>query len=149
MRAHRIRTNVPAALAVVIGGAPLTRVCLHKNSWPEVQQTRIKAIEAYNKLINPNHRLRLTALKEVAILSFMSLLPPDRVGVVRRLRLGVHRIARKLKLRQAAVASQSERERVADARVEVVAAEVELAHWQVVQRGVAQPFGEAQPGLAT
>ena len=87
MRAHRIRTNVHAALAVVIGGAHLTPVCLHKDSWPEVQQTRINAIEAYNKLINPNHRLRLTALKEVAILSFMSLLPPDRVGVVRAARL--------------------------------------------------------------
>ena len=52
-------------------------------TWPAVQETRVKAIAAYNALVNPTHRQRLTALKEAVMISFMSLLPPDRVGVVR------------------------------------------------------------------
>ena len=55
-------------------------------TWPEVQETRVKAIAAYNALAIPTHKQRLTALKEAVMISFMSLLPPDRVGVVRRLR---------------------------------------------------------------
>lgn len=52
-------------------------------TWPEVQETRVKAVAAYNALVNPTYKQRLTALKEAVLISFMSLLPPDRVGVVR------------------------------------------------------------------
>ena len=55
-------------------------------TWPEVQQTRVNAIAAFNALVNPSHKQRLTALTQVVMIAFMSLLPPDRVGVVRRLR---------------------------------------------------------------
>ena len=55
-------------------------------TWPEVQQTRVNAITAYNALVGPSPKQRLTALSQVVMIAFMSLLPPDRVGVVRRLR---------------------------------------------------------------
>ena len=55
-------------------------------SWPDVQQTRVNAIAAFNALVNPSWKQRLTALSQVVMIAFMSLLPPDRVGVVRRLR---------------------------------------------------------------
>lgn len=52
-------------------------------TWPEVQAARVKAVAAYSALVNPSYKQRLTALKEAVMISFMSLLPPDRVGVVR------------------------------------------------------------------
>ena len=55
-------------------------------TWPEVQQTRVNAVNAFNALVEPSWKQRLTALMQVVMIAFMSLLPPDRVGVVRRLR---------------------------------------------------------------
>ena len=39
-------------------------------------------------VFSPTTKQRVTALKEVVAIAFLSLLPPDRVGVTRRLRFG-------------------------------------------------------------
>ena len=58
-------------------------------TWPQVQQTRVAAMTALGALpASTTPPQRRTALKEAAMISLMSLLPPDRVGVIRRLRLG-------------------------------------------------------------
>ena len=58
-------------------------------TWPQVQETRVAAMTAIGALTeSATAPQRRTALKEAAMVSLMSLLPPDRVGVIRRLRLG-------------------------------------------------------------
>lgn len=45
-------------------------------TWPEVQQTRVNAIAAFNALVGPSQKQRLTALTQVVMVAFLSLLPP-------------------------------------------------------------------------
>ena len=50
-------------------------------TWPQAQETRVKVLSAVTA------RPPTATLKEAAMVSLMTLIPPDRVGVIRRLRL--------------------------------------------------------------
>ena len=57
-------------------------------TWPQVQETRVKVGAALEALPDSATTAQLrTALREAAMISLMCLIPPDRVGVIRRLRL--------------------------------------------------------------
>ena len=58
----------------------------HWISWLDAQQTRVTAIEKYHAATDRGKKQ--TLLRECMLLAFSTLQPPDRVGVVRRLRLG-------------------------------------------------------------
>ena len=49
-------------------------------TWPQAQETRVKVLSAVTA------RPPTATLKEAAMVSLMTLIPPDRVGVIRRLR---------------------------------------------------------------
>ena len=61
--------------------------------WPEVQKARLAACAKAQETA-ANSKARRSALKEAAALSLLSLIPPDRVGIIRKLRLG-HTLKRK------------------------------------------------------
>ena len=56
-------------------------------TWEQVQQARVKAIDLLNKSKagTPPHT---SLLRDATAISLLSLVPPDRVGLVRKLRLG-------------------------------------------------------------
>jgi len=56
-------------------------------SWEDAQRARVAAVQKYNAATNPE--LKKSLLRDCLILAFHTLQPPDRVGVVRRLRLGI------------------------------------------------------------
>ena len=57
-------------------------------TWPQAQETRVAAMTALNTLsAEATTAERRTALRNAALISLMTLIPPDRVGVIRRLRL--------------------------------------------------------------
>ena len=58
-------------------------------TWHEVQQARLKAmtlLEEHGSSGDPARRLKL--LRDATAISLLSLLPPDRVGIIRKLRFG-------------------------------------------------------------
>ena len=55
--------------------------------WDDVQKCRIKAVNAAAEHIG-DHSTRRTLLREATAISLLSLIPPDRVGLIRKLRLG-------------------------------------------------------------
>ena len=55
-------------------------------TWGEVQQVRVKATAALDAAVQGSAPARRQLLKDAAALSMLSLLPPDRVGVIRKLR---------------------------------------------------------------
>ena len=64
-------------------------------SWEDVQRTRLSAVETLNTLPeSATATQRKTAMQQAALISLMSLIPPDRVGVVRKLRLS-HTLVRR------------------------------------------------------
>jgi hypothetical protein len=50
-----------------------------------VQRTRVAAVQALEAFTGDNAAALKQLLKEVVIILFHSIVPPDRVGVVRRL----------------------------------------------------------------
>ena len=54
--------------------------------WQEVQQTRVKICNAYNEASAAGKR---ELIRDVIIVLLHSITPPDRVGVIRRLRCGL------------------------------------------------------------
>ena len=57
-------------------------------SWADMQRTRLNAMKALNEMpAGATPAQRKTALQQAALLSLMSLIPPDRVGVVPALTL--------------------------------------------------------------
>lgn len=57
-------------------------------TWPQAQETRVAAMSALNTLpATATTAERRAALRNAALISLMTLIPPDRVGVIRRLRL--------------------------------------------------------------
>lgn len=61
-------------------------------SWEEAQETRMKALASFNEVktagrTQPQRERRLRLAEDCAILAFLTLQPPDRVGVIRRLAL--------------------------------------------------------------
>lgn len=56
-------------------------------TWEQVQQARVKAVELLNasKVGTPQH---LSLSRDATAISLLSLVPPDRVGLIRKLRLG-------------------------------------------------------------
>lgn len=56
--------------------------------WEQVQQTRVNALTHLDSLPSTaTLNQRRVALMQATMISFLSMLPPDRVGVVRKLRL--------------------------------------------------------------
>ena len=55
-------------------------------SWEDAQKARVSAVKLY--VAATERGKKQTLLRECMVLAFMTLQPPDRVGVVRRLRLG-------------------------------------------------------------
>jgi hypothetical protein len=55
-------------------------------SWEDAQRARVSAVEKY--FATKERGKQQTLLRECMLLAFMTLQPPDRVGVIRRLRLG-------------------------------------------------------------
>ena len=55
-------------------------------SWEAANEARVKCIEKYNACTDRMQKLAL--LRDCLIMAFHTLQAPDRVGVVRRLRLG-------------------------------------------------------------
>jgi hypothetical protein len=51
----------------------------------DVQRTRVAAVQALEAFTGDNAAALKQLLKEVVIILFHSIVPPDRVGVVRRL----------------------------------------------------------------
>ena len=63
--------------------------------WADVQRTRLNAMKALGEMpTNATATQRKVALQQAALLSLMSLIPPDRVGVIRKLRLS-HSLVRR------------------------------------------------------
>ena len=57
--------------------------------WPTVQQGRIKCLAAWNASQGKPHAEKMKLLREVLVMLFFSVQPPDRVGIIRRLRFGM------------------------------------------------------------
>ena len=57
-------------------------------SWEDAQKARVAAVKLYLAATERGKKQTLDLLRECLVLSFMTLQPPDQVGVVRRLRLG-------------------------------------------------------------
>ena len=57
-------------------------------TWDEVQQARVKAVAALAAVPYGDAAKRRQLQRDAAAVSLLSLLPPDRVGVIRKLRLG-------------------------------------------------------------
>ena len=55
-------------------------------TWEQVQQARVKAIDLLNE--GGSTSLHLSLLRDACCISLLSLVPPDRVGLIRKLRLG-------------------------------------------------------------
>ena len=55
-------------------------------SWQDVQLTRLAATKHYQSLPSTNHAAKLKGLVDLLVILFHSITPPDRVGVVRRLK---------------------------------------------------------------
>ena len=55
-------------------------------TWEQVQQARVKAVELLNASDSASQHLSL--LRDACAISLLSLVPPDRVGLIRKLRLG-------------------------------------------------------------
>ena len=55
--------------------------------WPDVQKARVASIEKLKEVTSGTPAAR-NALRDAAALSLLSLIPPDRVGCIRKLRLG-------------------------------------------------------------
>jgi len=55
-------------------------------TWEQVQQARVKAVELLNE--GGSTSLHLSLLRDACCISLLSLVPPDRVGLIRKLRLG-------------------------------------------------------------
>jgi hypothetical protein len=56
-------------------------------TWPQVQQARVKAEQLVSELTDDAEGKR-SKLRDCAAVSLLSLIPPDRVGLIRKLRLG-------------------------------------------------------------
>ena len=57
-------------------------------TWEEVQLARVKAVKAFTEFAGGTVSQRRKALADAALISLLSLIPPDRVGIIRRLRFG-------------------------------------------------------------
>lgn len=57
--------------------------------WPTLQQGRIKCLAAWNASQRKPHAEKMKLLREVLVMLFFSVQPPDRVGIIRRLRFGM------------------------------------------------------------
>ena len=55
-------------------------------TWPQVQEARVKAVKLLNE--GGSASLHLSLLRDACCISLLSLVPPDRVGLIRKLRLG-------------------------------------------------------------
>ena len=56
--------------------------------WQQVQQARVTAVTKLNEMAGMPLSTQRAALRDAAALSLLSLIPPDRVGIIRKLRLG-------------------------------------------------------------
>ena len=57
--------------------------------WDKAQEARVKCEEAWAKAGSLSHDKRVALLKELLVLQFHTVMPPDRVGIVRKLRWGM------------------------------------------------------------
>ena len=57
--------------------------------WSQLQAGRIKCLAAWNAGQRKPHAERQKLLREVLVMLFFSVQPPDRVGIIRRLRFGM------------------------------------------------------------
>ena len=60
-------------------------------SWidfPDAQKARVAAEQAYRKMAPMPHKAKALALREWLVIALHTCQPPDRVGIVRKLRLG-------------------------------------------------------------
>ena len=57
-------------------------------TWEQIQEARVKAIGLLSNVPAGNTAARLVLLRDATACSLLSLVPPDRVGLVRKLRLG-------------------------------------------------------------
>ena len=51
--------------------------------WPQLQAGRIKCLEAWRAASGKPHAERKRLLREVCVMLFFSVQPPDRVGIIR------------------------------------------------------------------
>ena len=58
-------------------------------SWEEAQRARISAEQKYKSLPSAPHAKKTQALREWLAIGLFTLMPPDRVGVIRKLRLNM------------------------------------------------------------
>ena len=56
--------------------------------WEDVQKARVAAIEKVSRVASSTPAAMRNALRDAAALSLLSLIPPDRVGCIRKLRIG-------------------------------------------------------------
>ena len=63
-------------------------------TWEDVQKTRVTALEKLGEAEWGTYEEKRFALRDAAAISLLSLIPPDRVGCIRKLRLG-HTLKRK------------------------------------------------------
>lgn len=54
--------------------------------WDKAQEARVKCAEAWSKARTLSHDAKVALLKEYLVLLFHTVMPPDRVGIVRKLR---------------------------------------------------------------
>ena len=57
-------------------------------TWEEAQQARVKAVKAVAAYKGSDHRARSGLMRDAVAVSLLTLIPPDRVGVIRKLRIG-------------------------------------------------------------
>ena len=57
-------------------------------TWDQVQQARVKAVELLNASSGGNTPQYVSLLRDTTAISLLSLVPPDRVGLIRKLRFG-------------------------------------------------------------
>ena len=82
---HSRASSLPSALLL----DPNDNLCVVcRATWEQIQQARVKAIGLLNEAPAGNTSARLVLLRDTTACSLLSLLPPDRVGLVRKLRLG-------------------------------------------------------------
>jgi hypothetical protein len=57
-------------------------------TWSQVQEARVGAMKAVGSYNGTDAEKKRSLLRDAAAISFLSLLPPDRAGLIRKLRLG-------------------------------------------------------------